>query len=168
MPMFTVRCYFLFKLCPLSSCPCCGVFGDLRRVMAGVLVVVGLLPFELEDALNSARLLGSWFWVRRTRHLHIRAHLQEAKLKGRCNDWVPGGDCCVSLVEVSGLTGDQLSACESGGVSGLPLLEGIAHAGWVGSCSLPTIFVDGCEVRLRDVQCSLPHQLIAMIVSIFL
>ena len=100
--------------------------------------------------------------------IYIRSHLQEVKLKVRGTDWVLGCDCCVSLVEVSGLTGDQLSACESGGVSGLPLVEGIARAGWVGSVSLPTIFVDGCEVRLRDVQCSLPHQLIAMIVSIFL
>ena len=143
------------------------MFDDLRRVMAGVLVVVGLLPSELEDALHSARLLGSWFWDCRTRYLHILAYLQEAKLKGTLTDWVLGGEFCVSLVEVSGLTGDQLSVCESGGASGLPLLEGIAHAGWVGSSSLPTNFVDGSEVRLRDVQGSLSHQLIAMMVSTF-
>jgi len=156
---------FLVQVALPSSCSCCGVSFNIRRVMAGVLVVVGLLPFELEDALVSARLLGSWFWVRRIRHLHILSYLQEAKLKTRRSDWVPGGDSCVSLVEVSGLTGDQLSVCESGGVSGLPLLEGIAHAGWVGSSSLPTIFVDGCQVRLRDVQGTLSHQLIDMIVS---
>ena len=64
--------------------------------MAGVLVVVGLLPSELEDALHSARLLGSWFWDCRTRYLHILAYLQEAKLKGTLTDWVLGGEFCVS------------------------------------------------------------------------
>ena len=106
--MFTVRCYFMLKLFLHSSCPCGGVFDDFRRAMAGVLVVVGLVPSKLEDALNSARCLGSWFWGQRTRHLHIRVRLREAKLKESSTDWLADRDFCVSLVEVSGLTGDQL------------------------------------------------------------
>ena len=85
--------------------------------MAGVLVVGGVEPDELKAALYSMFNRSDWFWSQRTRHVHIRMLLRKLKLGENVDKWIADRDFCVSLVEVLGLTPQQLldvgSACDS-------------------------------------------------------
>ena len=83
-----VHCYVLLKLRPLSSCPCGGVFHHVLRVMAGVLLVVGVYPSKLEATLNLEPNLTGWFWSKRKRHLSMRVALRGERFPESDDTWV--------------------------------------------------------------------------------
>ena len=163
--MFTVRCYFLLKLCPLSSCPCGGVFDHVLRVMDGVLVVVGVAPSQLDETLKLVPNLAGWFWRHRTRHIHIRVALRNKRLSESEVKWIADRDFPVSLVHVSGLTFEQSLQCGHLQDLGFSVVSGSSHAAWVGSLFWPTHFEDGCVVSLDVVKASFPLALIRKVES---
>ena len=106
------------------------MFDYVLRAMAGVLVVVGLVPDRLEKALNSVSSLAGWFWRHRTRHIHIRVLLRQANLGEIIDEWIADREVCVSLVEVSGLTSEQLLVLGSAHDSGFAVAAWSAYAAW--------------------------------------
>ena len=124
--------------------------------MPGVLVVVGVVSDDLEQALKRDFTLPDWFWDQRMRHMHIRCRLRSSNLCEDDQQWLAHRDFCVSLVELPGETPPHLFVYGSSRDLRAALS---AHAGWGGSVSLPMDFEDGCVVSLGDVRGSFSPEL---------
>ena len=141
------------------------MFDQILRAMAGVLVVVGVVPDDLENTLNLVPNLAGWFWLQRTHHIHIRLLLRCANLCERSDKRIADRDLPVPLVQVSGLTYQQLLACGHAQDSGFSVAGGSAYAAWGGSLFLPIHLVDGCVVLLKDVRAIFSLELIRKVES---
>jgi len=115
------------------------VLLNVKLVMlrAGALVVVGVAPGEAEKAVFVRTVLHLALHEKMVRAVYVRMRLRNVKMDEKLTDWMSDRDFGISLLQLDGLSDDELESCRGCAGRGLALELGRLVVLWVPHVNLP-------------------------------